>query len=387
MEVEIGKGDECRVELPPRGRVKVALLEGSGEINGQELLLGKWYTVEEAIFFVFTYVGCKLKFSSEHIFLYKSSETNIPSIFNVFYHLREEGKRRIMVVGEGRTTFFNILSNYFIRKQERVVGVDLDVHSGPLMFPGCLSTCVVEELYSPVDPFSVRDQICYFFGGFNASDNTDYYQMLEEKVMEAAEKKEGVQIVIGDKEIGREEIEQKVQKYKLDSVVVIGDERLFHMLRMENKVFVRRFGGLVERKNDERRIATTKRIKRFFYGGREEFTPCTITIRLQSEEESKGRHAYRVVQVGEEHMAPMSALPLGASRRMSSTAISDVAATKGAVLGISDAEKEEEISTSPVVGFLVVAEVVSETELKVLSPQPKCLKKPFLVQGKIKLIE
>lgn len=396
MDVELRRGSEFRIEVPPKGKAKFVVCEGTGEVSGQELLLGKWYTVKEGMCFIFTYTGCKLKISAGDAFYYDSPETNVPYIFNVFYALHTGGKKKVLVVGEGRTTLANILVNYLVRKQEKVMGIDLDVHGGSLMFPGCLCAGVIEEPFGPVDPLAVQEQVCYFFGGFSALENTDLYEALVAELMESAEKKSfaGPQVIIGHKDISKEEIEKLVRRYDVDCLVVIGDEKLYHLVSLDDrKVYIPRFGGQTRRTTEQRRACIAGRVRSFFYGGKEEYRPSTISIQVSREGDDRrddaegGAFYYRVVQVGEEYMAPMSALPLGASRRISSTVVSDSQPVCGSVLGISSAKRMEDVSTSPVLGFLAIVEVISDEELRVLCPQPKCLKSKFLVQGKIRLLE
>jgi polyribonucleotide 5'-hydroxyl-kinase len=387
MTVELEGSSELRIEVPSGARAKFVLAEGTAEINGEELLVGKWYTVKDGIFSIFSYSGCELKVSARESFYYKSRETNMPHIFNLFYALHQTQKKRILVVGEGRTTLANILANYFIRKQKKVLGIDLDVHSGSLLFPGCISAGVIDELFGPVDPFSLQEEVAYFYGSYRVAENTDLYSALVSELMGDVEKKAfpGPHIIVGHKEITKDEIEGFVKAHKIEQVVIIGDEKLFHLLSLEDeRVYIPRFGGAISRTMEQRRACIAERIRRFFYGGREEYTPCTITIRVDGDEQDG---AYRVVQVGEEHMAPMSALPLGAPRRMSSMVVRPAQPAEGFILAVSTASRMEDVKNTPVLGFLVVVQVISDKEIKVLCPQPRCLKNRFLVQGKVRLVE
>ncbi|OAG29470.1 polyribonucleotide 5'-hydroxyl-kinase [Nematocida displodere] len=386
MDVELKPGCELRIEVPTNGKVKFVVSENTAESNGQELLLGKWYTVKEELFFIFTYTGCKVKLAASEAFSYVSEDSTVPYIFNVFSNLIHTEKKRLLIVGEGRTTLANTLTNYFVRGGEKVLQIDLDVHGGSLLFPGTMTMTVIDEVYSQVEPLSTSEKLSYFFGSPSASDNTDLYSLLLQETLAVAKQKDftGPSVVIGHKQITKEEIEKTMQAYSIDYLLVIGDEKLYNQVSTDQKIHLPRFPGLIPRDTERRRQQISSRIKRYFYGEHEEYSPSTLTINIGERSEKEG--AYRVVQVGDEFMAPMSALPLGSSKRKNSTSVTECLPTAGSVLAISSAETLEEVSTSPVVGFLTILEVISETQLKVLSPQPKVPQRPFLIQGKIRLL-
>lgn len=388
MDIELKAGCELRIEMPSNTKAKFVLAENTAEIFGQELLLGKWYTVKEEQFFIFTYTGCKIKLAATDAFYYISEETNIPYIFNIFHYFYKNSIKKILVVGSGRSTCANILTNYFIRKGEKVMYTDLDTHSGSLLFPGNITNGIIQEPFSPIEVSVVNDKMAYFSGSLSAGDNADLYNLLVQEVLAGVKQKAhtGPSIIIAHKEITQKEVEALLgicgEEY---FVLVIGNEKFYTQIAAENKVYVPRFPGLVERNTEQKRRQIYSRIKTYFYGEQEEYNPCTLSIKI-TDKDTPQKNEYKVVQVGDEYMAPMSALPLGSAKRKVSTAVLDTVPVEGSVLAVSSAEKIEDVPMSPVIGYLTVLEVVSETEIKVICPQPKPPNKPFLIQGKIRMM-
>ncbi|KAH9386929.1 polyribonucleotide 5'-hydroxyl-kinase [Nematocida major] len=387
MDIELKAGCELRIEIPPNSKAKFVLAESTAEISGQELLLGKWYTVKEEQFFIFTYTGCRIKLAASDAFYYISQETNIPYIFNVFHYLHKHRKMHLLVIGGGRSTCANILTNYFVRKGEKVLYTDLDVHSGTLLFPGNVASACISDPFSPIERASISEKLAYFTGSASACDNTDLYNLLLRELLSAGRGKtlSGAAVTIGHKEIARKEAEELFALCGADFLVVVGDEKLYNQLEIDQKIYIPRFPGIIERNTEQRRMQISGRIKAYFYGEQEEYSPCTISIKIAESEEASER-GYRIVQVGDEFMAPMSALPLGSAKRKVSTAVLPCSPVEGAVLAISSAGRIEDVPTAPVMGYLTVVKVVSETEIKVICPQPKPPGKTFLIQGKIRMM-
>ncbi len=91
-----------------------------------------------------------------------------------------------------------------------------------------------------------------------------------------------------------------------------------------------------------------------------------------------------VVKLGEDYVAPVSALPLGSSRKVGITGIMEVDLKEGAVLAISHSGEKEEITTAPVSGFIVC---VDEKKGRVLACQPKLPKCSYLIQSNLNYID
>lgn len=415
MDAEVKPGCELRVDVKPGSRVKFVVVDATAEINGQELLMGKWYTVQDTPFFLFTYSGCLVKLGPGASFSYESSETNLPQIFNLFTYLRHTKKGNILIVGNGRNTLANILTNYYVRLQEQVMYVDLGVNSSTLVFPGTISAGIVSDAFSPVESPSVSEKISFFFGSLAPSDNPELFSMLLTELLMAVRKKNhlGPRILVGDRSLHRGEIEEIVSGHGIDMIISVGDEKLVHELSSSpdplnstgasgsaespvEKAYVQGFSGYTPRDAERRRMQITESVREYFHGKHNELSPATITLRVESPEsiltdeeeaaEPKGDIRHRIVQVGDEFMAPMSALPLGTSRRKNSTAVSDCAPEPGAILAISSSDTRSGVPAAPVLGYLSVLEVISDTQVKVLSPQPKLPPKRFLVQGRIRVL-
>ncbi|KAI5171285.1 polyribonucleotide 5'-hydroxyl-kinase [Nematocida sp. LUAm3] len=394
MDIQLAAGSELRIEVPRSSKVKLVVSEKTAEGHGQELLMGKWYTVKSDEFFIFTYTGCKIKLVGDEAFHYISEESNIPYVFNMFYALWSLQRKKILIVGAGREVLANIFTNYYIRKSEKVLYIDLDIHLGNIMFPGVLCSTVIQEVFSPLETLFSSEKLAYFYGASSSSKNTDHYMELLEEILEAAKKEgfPGPTIIVGGEETSKEEIQKITSIFPVDQIIVVGNERMLHQIQQENTVYLPSFPGLPQKDQERRREAEAQKIRMYFYGPNDEFSPCTITIKITAERDERDERDeedmfYKIVQIGDEFIAPISALPLGSSRRKNSTVPVDALPSPGGILAISTAKTLEEVPRAPVLGFLLVLNIISETEIRLLSPQPKCPRYPFLIQGDIRYLE
>lgn len=377
---------ELRIDIPADEKTKFVVSEGTAEESGAELLLGKWYAAKGAALFLFTYTGCTVKIAPSKSFYYVSEETNIPYILKLFSALLEEKKKVLLIAGPGRTTLSNILSNYYSRQGEKVLRVELDSYKGSLLFPGTFSCAITNGISSNLDPGETQERLCFFYGKESPSDNPDLYSLLQKKLLSAVQKKgfPGPIIITAHRETTKDEVDKIADILPVDQVLVVGNERLLQEISNSDKIHIPCFPGIIREEAERRRADINTGIKKYFYGESEEYTPSTITLQV-SNEETEEEHC--VVEIGDEYMAPMSALPLGSSRRKNSTAARICTAVEGALLGISSAGTLEEVPGAAVIGFLLVLKVLSDKEIKVLCPQGKCPNRKYLVQGKIRLLE
>ena len=366
MELTLLKNQEYRVEVNDTQKFKVMVMSGSAEIKGQELINEKWYTIKNTKTVIFTYTGCKLKIDGTCDLQFISNNTNVPDILKLFTSLinKECNDKTFMVVGKGRTTFCTTIINYFIRLHKKVLFTEIDLKKGNI-FPGSLSIIHVDTLVEYNEHFKLSNVLSFYYGSTEIK-NKDLYTLLLSRLKEAIDKKkvDDLHLILCPEETSKY-YQEIVKMFNVDKLICVGDERKFHMIDVPiNKMFIPLSGYI----NDS---SVDKSITRYFNGLNNEYTPYSFCVKRK----------WNVVRVGEECLAPESALPLGGTRKLDILEIKDVKLENNCVLGISDAKTSEEIIKSPVLGYCVV---INQDIFKILCTQTKLPKCSYFIQGEIK---
>lgn len=372
MEILLRPNEEFRIEVGETQKLKMMVMSGLAEIKGQELLNERWYTFRDTKTFVFTFSGCKLKVEGGSDLQYVSGKTNVPQIFNMFNFFvgngfAYAGNRTFLVVGSGRSTFCFTLINYFVRVGRKVLFTEADLSKGNV-FPGALSTVHVDTLIDCVEGIRLKNPLSFYYGSTEMG-NTELYDLQTARLFEAVRSKhvDDIHLILCP-EGSSAFYNTLIKRFDVDKVVVVGDERLYHSLDViKEKLIIDRSGCVCERD-------VNRSISRYFKGADNEYTPYSFNV----------KYKWRVVRIGEVHVAPDSALPLGGTRKVGCIETSEVELVDNAVLGISEAKRIEDVPQSPVVGYVVV---IDAGTFKILCTQPKLPKYTFLVQGDIKHIE
>lgn len=189
-------------------------------------------------------------------------------------------------------------------------------------------------------------------------------------------------------------------------LAVVGNERLHSELTKKLQtqlphlciMKLPKSGGLVMKDANFRRLQMMRNIKSYFYGPQNEYSPFPVTVPF------KDLHIRRI---GEGPVAPSSALPLGASRRVDecrvvrvelSTTPSVIPNTVSvppksilnSVFAISQAPITDEASIvdAPIAGYVFVTGVDEfKNKVTFLSPVPGKFPYPYLILGSIKHFE
>ena len=200
---------------------------------------------------------------------------------------------------------------------------------------------------------------------------------------------------------GYELLLHAIECLKVDTVLVIGHDRLYNQLK--NKfaftkknpaeeqaaesgmkveiVKVARSDGIVARDASRRKAAREKKIHGYFYGPTRELNPFSRSVQISQ---------VSVYRVGGGPMAPLSALPIGTANRDASdrTKVQKISVQRDlthSVLAVSHAKDPEDILSSNVAGFIHVTEVdVQRGSMTYLSPSPTALPSNILVAGTVK---
>ena len=438
-EWQIPAGNEHRFEVPFDDHQSTPftfkLLDGTAEIFGSELALGCEYSVTGCKLAIFTFTGAKIAYRGGPCSVeYLSTEPAIAqeALLNLQVALEGQFKRtgrapRVLLLGSGRNTVARTLTNYAVRRMDdggkfRPILVDLDVSNGTVCLPGTLSAVAPERPLDVEDSWHSQPQaqiISLFYGSTALMDNLKVYRRLCDRMGEIVRKrteddtKASLVYVIAPNEVSNETITTSTsaqsllislqKSFEIDLILVIGNERL-HITVSKNfinenvKVLkIPKAGGVVTKDSAYRRGLQAKSFKSYFYGPRNEFHPFSLTIPMDSV------IIYRVADAAA--LAPSSALPLGATRKIDSsklTKVTELAASQllYSILGIFKSssqldnligknEEFDETLDSPVIeGFLHVLDVdEARQSLTVLSPCPGALPSKFLLLSSLKWIE
>lgn len=356
MNIILDKFNEYRIEVGETQKLKIMVLTGSAEIKGQELLLEKWYTFNNIKTFLFTYHGCTLKIEGDSELQYKSFNSNVLSVFDL---MKLSGP--ILVIGKGRTTLCTTLINYYIRLHKKVLFTEIDLKKGNI-FPGSLSTIHIDSLITYDEHIKLKNVLSFFYGNLHIN-NKDLYFKLINNLQDAISKKQcdDLHIVLAPDETN-EYYNEICKIFKVKQIVVVGDERKYNLINTPiEKFFVPLTGFIYE-------FNINKSINRYFNGANGEFSYHSFCVKRK----------WNIVRIGEECLAPESALPLGSTRKLDTLAVNEVDLKDNSIIGISEAKTEEDILTSPVLGYCIV----KNAELfKLMCCQPKLPKYSFFIQG------
>jgi polyribonucleotide 5'-hydroxyl-kinase len=360
-EIALEPFHEFRFEVNAEQELKVFVIEGNCEILGQELLNERWHTFRNTKSFLYTLKGCKLRVEGTCELQYVSDDSVIPEIVALFLSLNKNPKRTL-ILGKSRSTVAVTLLNLFIRAHKKVVFAELDPGTGNLIFPGVIGSVLVDNVVDFSKGFEMFNMLVYFYGSSKINDKDHYYRILEEL---SAKEHEHLTIILGPNNL--DHIKKVHEMFKVDRVVVVGDERLLNMIPTEmEKSKIKLSSGVTEDNS-------SKKVHDYFYGKNDKLTPFSLNLRDQ-----------RIFSKENEMLAPESALPLGTTRKMKVDAVKEVEFLNNYVMAIVDCQSEDDILTSPAIGFFLALE--KET-LRVLAPQSKLPKEKFLLRGDIKYFE
>lgn len=399
---------EFRFEVSFDEKVILRLVAGQAEIYGAELAPGRDYELSGVKYAVFSFEGAQITLRGKCEVEYVSEEAPTMPIYLSTHFAIEEMRRqafaqqdeppRALIVGSSRHTVATILTNYAVRSGKTPLLVDLDTNRGSLLFPGTLVAQQINQVMSIEEAAFQDTGICsYFYGHQLPSDNTKMYEKLMKRLSFAVNSrlaaasedstKSGA-IIIAPADIG-EHLSTIRENFNVNLIIVIGNERL-HSTIVKNEpsctvLKVPLSGGYVQLEPSYRRDLAQKQFKSYFYGPSHEFTPFSLVLPFEE---------LQLRRLGEDALAPSSALPLGATRKVSETRTSRVEPSKSlllySILAVPHAasEEDDQLSNSNIAGYIYVTAVDDvKKQVTMLSPCPGKLPGPFLLVSNIKWIE
>ncbi|PVU91616.1 hypothetical protein BB561_004299 [Smittium simulii] len=402
--------NELRVEVDFGKKYFVKLKTGFAELFGAELGKQNEYEFSGNKFAIFSYEGCELEIShcsSE----YTASTTPMNSYMNL--HLALQNRRnlakknnqigpRLLVLGSsdsGKSTLCRILANYAIRSFEAPIVINLDPANGMVTVPGTISATKFSHTINPIDGFmshgvvnssGLIDQPLVFYYGYNS---VSEYPALFKSVVNNLAKILFKQLELNPKEkesgfiidtfgnINPSDyhiVDNIISSLQVDTILVVGNEKLYNDFTkkyQDNSLIsiasVQKSGGVVNcdlrfLKNIQNDI-----IKKYFHGCDSE--------KLQSFSTALRISETGLFKIGQDSLAPSSTLPLGETRKVSETQISQVTIDERVqhmIIGVSQldlpeatkSEKNAAIKQEPDLNELPLLEYNVQEESVLASP-------------------
>lgn len=399
---------ELRIEVDPGHSMTLKLESGQAECFGAELAPNHEYEIEGpnklAIFTFEGGVTLKTK-SGAGVVEYVSNETvqqKYLTLFNQIFNNNSNQQQGVLIVGEGRNSLARTWINYGIRLGQEPLLVNLDVRNGAVLFPGVIGALpsTPDRIYELsdfrgclLDGTSVMPCV-YFFGHGDVKDNPKLYKKLTLALSDIIKARTANHprplIAIGPMDADEDQIADLCEMFSFPAVVTVGNERLYNLLLKKQlpKITLHKTPkniGYVLRDGTWRRWEQQRQFQGYFYGSHTEYTPFSSTLAFTS---------LVIFRLGEgTTVAPSSALPLGATRKVDETRMSKVTELSSSlllysVLAVSSAQEEGKVGDAPAAGFVYVT-AVDETKgtLTLLSPCPGELYSKYLLLGSLKWIE
>ncbi|KAJ6290250.1 hypothetical protein OIU78_026050 [Salix suchowensis] len=395
-QVKLEKESELRIEVANDTPLRLRLLNGTAEIFGTELPPQIWLTFPPHFkFAVFTWYGATIEMDGTTETDYTADETPMVSYVNV--HAVLDGRRnqakaspessqgpRVIVVGptdSGKSTLSRMLLSWAAKQGWKPTFVDLDIGQGSITAPGCIAATPIELPIDPVEGISLEMPLVYFYGHTTPRQFTG----------NAESRASGMVInTMGWIEgVGYELILHAIDTFNANVVLVLGQEKLFSMLRdvLKSKPNVdvlklQKSGGVVSRSSKFRQKSRSYRIREYFYGIANDLSPHSNIANFSD---------LFVYRIGGGPQAPRSALPIGADPVANPLRVAPVNIDRDllhVVLAVSYAQEPDQIVSSNVAGFIYVTDIdLQRRKITYLSPTAGELPSKYLVMGTLTWLE
>lgn len=414
-QVKLEKESELRIEVANDTPLRLRLLNGTAEIFGTELPPQIWLTFPPHFkFAVFTWYGATIEMDGSTETDYTADETPMVSYVNV--HAVLDGRRnqakaspessqgpRVIVVGptdSGKSTLSRMLLSWAAKQGWKPTFVDLDIGQGSITAPGCIAATPIELPIDPVEGISLEMPLVYFYGHTTPSQNVDLYkalvkelaQILERQFTGNAESRASGMVIntMGWIEgVGYELLLHAIDTFNANVVLVLGQEKLFSMLRdvLKSKPNVdvlklQKSGGVVSRSSKFRQKSRSYRIREYFYGIANDLSPHSNIANFSD---------LSVYRIGGGPQAPRSALPIGADPVANPLRVAPVNFDRDllhVVLAVSYAQEPDQIVSSNIAGFIYVTDIdLRRRKITYLSPTAGELPSKYLVMGTLTWLE
>ncbi|KAL9644386.1 hypothetical protein ABK040_006954 [Willaertia magna] len=423
--VRLEPEEEFRFEVDFNEYFTCKLTEGKAEYFGTELALNRVYKfVGGKCGAIFTYHGATLEiespFGKEHLSnktytgtattmkdQYLKMHEELETMRNNFMVTPNAQPPRVLVVGpasSGKSTVSKILLNYAVRKEHKMLYLDLDCSQNDITFPGTISLLLKNEL-DPIDieeEFTFCNPLTYFYGETTPEKNMEYFKILITHLRKVIDKKLNSNMNLKQSGFivntgpwvegpGYQLLLVITKALNINHIIVMGDDRLTNNLKRDlkqtnpntNVTRLERNPGVVNKTIDQKSKIGQLKIKQYFYGITRALSPHSITVRFDD---------IILCRIGSAWKAPTSALPIGQKSSFNPCEVKQVEYSelnKFSILGVSHANTLDEVLTKNIFGVIYVTKVdVESRTITVLSPSPgKSLPGKYVILGHISSLE
>jgi polyribonucleotide 5'-hydroxyl-kinase len=394
------KEEELRFEVDYKCSCTLKLLKGKAEMFGTELPIDHAFTITGSKLAVYTWEGAEIELSGEFKLAYTAEETPMASYLKIHKSLEDQRKKegpRVLICGpvdSGKSTLCRILMSWAQRCNHAPLYVDLDVGQNQLSIPGTICAVQVRDVVSIEDGFNNVLPLVFFYGYDSPQKIEPYKKMLDRfgevihgKLQQDVDAKRGGIIVNTCGWVdgaGYGLIVHTIKAFKIDTVLVIGDDRLTAKLSKDVSGVqkVPKSAGVVQRSTNYRKTTRISKIREYFYGISDNLSPHIVIMSFSDIE---------VIQFGKVSQTPSSLLPIGQSSQVDPLTAKTVDLNEQlvhSVLGVSYATSKEEVLSNNVLGFVFVSHMdVLKKEITFLAPAPGKLPKKYLILGNIKWVD
>lgn len=401
------------MEVPVSKTIHITLRSGVAEVFGSPLDLGERLSISGQKIAVYSWKGAALEVRGTPSVVYVSDDTPMTQYINVhetLEALRNQAKAnnpatsgpRTIVVGPtdaGKSSLCKILLNYAVRSGWGPTFADLDIGQGAITVPGCVAATPVEAPIDIEEGILTDAPIVYYSGSVSPSENPALYRHVVERlaaVLQNRTEKDSASRTAGliinsmgwVENLGYELLLHSIQTFKVDSVLVVGQEKLYSQLRAALKdsnrnvslVKLPKSAGVVTRSREERAEGRKHRVEHYFYGPARQLSPAAQTAKIAD---------LKIFRVGGGPKAPASALPIGATSVTDPLKVSQVTNLRDiqfTMVAVSHAPSADLLLSCNVAGFIYVQDVdINAGTVSYLSPCPGNLPGQFLLAGNFKV--
>eukprot|EP00249_Psilotum_nudum_P015885 c25571_g1_i1 orf=629-1477(+) len=278
--------------------------------------------------------------------------------------------------------------------------VDLDIGQGSITIPGTIAATPIKMPIDPIDGVPLEAPLVHFYGHTTPSVNADLYRALTKELAHMLDtlflgnvdaRISGMLInTMGWVEgLGYELLLHVIEAFNADSILVLGQEKLYHMLsdmfRSKSGIDILKLhksGGVVARSPKYRQQMRNSRIKEYFYGLNNELSPHATYVNFSD---------LRVFRIGDSAEDFRSSSPIAAESAADSTCIVPITISHDlvhAVLAVSYAKDPEHLLQSNVAGFIYVTDVdMQRKKVAYVAPCPGPLPNNLLIAGTLSWVE
>ncbi|KAI4320436.1 hypothetical protein MLD38_033918 [Melastoma candidum] len=418
-QVKLERESELRIEVGTDAPLRLRVVAGTAEIFGTELPPEIWFSFPPRHkFAVFTWYGATVEMDGETETDYTADETPMVSYVNVHAVLDARRNRaraspagsessqgpRVIVVGptdSGKSTLSKMLLSWAAKQGWKPTFVDLDIGQGSITIPGSIAATPIELPIDPVEGVPLEMPLVYYYGHTTPSNNVDLYKVLAKELADTLERQfsgnaesRAAGMVINTmgwiEGVGYELLQHAINTFKANVVLVLGQEKLFSMLKKDalkinpsiDVVKLQKSGGVVSRNVKYRQKARSYRIREYFYGLGNELSPHASIASFSD---------LSIYRIGGGPQAPHSALPIGAKPVADPLRLAPVNISRDllhVVLAVSFAKEADQIVSSNVAGFVYVTDVdVQRKKITFLAPSPGELPSKLLIMGTLTWLE